>query len=169
MMELRELADREKIRQLLAEYTWCGDFGDVEGFASKFTVDGVLDIKGRETLSGRDAVLDAARNFFWLSPEILARRRAAAPFRHHVSSVRIQVDDPCNAQAWAYFVVLGAHGPDHWGRYTDTLTREDGCWRFALRRVSIDGASPGSTHEPSHAGAPSSERHAGTIPEGDIK
>jgi len=147
-MEQRELVARELIRQLIAEYTWCGDFGNTEGFASGFTHDGILDIKGRETLRGRAAVLDAVRNAFWLPPDMLAKRRAAGPFRHHVSNLRIAIDDERNARAWAYFFVLGARGPNHWGRYTDTLRLEEGQWRFALRRVSIDGASAESTHQP---------------------
>ena len=166
-MELRELADREEIRHLISEYNWCGDFGDAEGFAATFAADGVLDVKGREPLRGHPMLLDAVRNFFWLAPDLLARRRADGPFRHHVSSVRVQIDDANHAHARAYFLVLGAHGPDHWGRYTDTLTREDGHWRFALRRVSTDGASVGSTHQPSHSGAPRSTQHAGDIPSGD--
>jgi len=148
-MELQELIARESIRHVIAEYTWHGDFNDPAGFAGHFTHDGVLDIKGREILRGCAAVLDAASNAFWLPAEVIAKRRAAGPFRHHVSSVRIEVDDERHARAWAYFVVLGAHGPDHWGRYTDTLELDEGRWRFTLRRVSIDGASAASTHQAS--------------------
>ena len=43
------------------------------------------------------------------------------------------------ARSRCYFQVLMADGLDHWGRYVDELVRVDGEWRFARRRVSVDG------------------------------
>lgn len=146
-MEHWELVARERIRQMLADYNWCGDFGDADGFADQFATDSVLDVKGRETLFGQQQIRDAAKNAFWLPADVIARRRAGGPFHHHVSSVRISIDDPDTARVWAYFLVLGKQGPDHWGRYTDRVRRDGERWLLVHRRVSIDGASTDSTHQ----------------------
>ncbi len=53
---------------------------------------------------------------------------------------------PTEATASSYFLVLTAIGVDHWGRYRDQLAVDpaDGAWRFAERRVRVDGSSAGS-------------------------
>jgi hypothetical protein len=138
-----ELAAREGIRDTLSRYTWCGEFMDSAGFADCFTTDAVLEIKGGPTYRGRDGAASMIAG-------VRDRARAAAPvttgspavMRHHVSSIRIELDGADSARAFSYFAVfVPPHGLDHWGRYADELAREsDGKWRFKRRRVSVDGA-----------------------------
>ena len=42
-------------------------------------------------------------------------------------------------QAILNFLVVGEHGPDHWGRYRDRYAQRDGRWLFARRQVRVDG------------------------------
>ena len=44
----------------------------------------------------------------------------------------------------SYYQVLTAIGLDHWGRYIDEYRTVDGTWRFARRRVTVDGRNPES-------------------------
>jgi len=130
------------VRNTLARYSWCGDFGDVEGFVACFTPDAVLRIKDGEVFEGHDGVRRLASGGG--SSASQGDRASGGPLHHHVSSVRIEADSPSLARAWCYFVTLGRRGPDHWGRYADELVPSDERWLFRSRRVSIDGSAPTS-------------------------
>ena len=137
---------RAEIRSTIARYTWCGDFGDVEGFVACFTEDAVLTVKDGPVFEGHEALRRLASGAaLEVPPE---RRAASGPLHHHVSSVRIEVESKDRGRAWAYFLVLGRHGLDHWGRYADELVPVAGRWLLHRRRVSVDGAAPGSVHHP---------------------
>jgi hypothetical protein len=62
--------------------------------------------------------------------------------RHHVANLHIEVSGPLSASGAAYFFVVTERGPDHWGRYRDRYVCRDGDWRFAHRRVRLDGRAP---------------------------
>jgi hypothetical protein len=145
-MELWELAAREAIRDTIARYTWCSELMDVGGFADCFTADAVLEIKGGETYQGRDgvvAMLSGVRKR--MRGAVGTEGAAPAVMRHHVSSIRIELVSRDRAHAFSYFAVfMPPHGHDHWGRYRDELVRDGERWRFARRRVSVDGAVPAS-------------------------
>lgn len=134
-----QLTDHDAIRLTLARYNWCGDNGDLEGFAATFAEDGVLDIKDRGKFSGSANILEAARNRFGAAPEQVTRLLAAGRSSHHLSTIRIELVDANRAHCWAYFSVHCSRGPDHWGRYTDQLARIGDQWLFSYRRVSVDG------------------------------
>jgi len=53
---VRELADREAIRDLACEYAHCVWQGDVEGAVSLFAEDGVMDTGDRPPIRGRQAL-----------------------------------------------------------------------------------------------------------------
>ena len=48
------LLDRARIRELTARYNRCFDDGDPEGFAATFTEDGVMEVAGGPSTSGRE-------------------------------------------------------------------------------------------------------------------
>ena len=79
------------------------------------------------------------RAFLGATKSRLAGVSAGALVRHHVSNLRIAVAGPTDATGAAYFFVITQHGPDHWGRYRDRYVCVDGNWRFAHRRVRLDG------------------------------
>jgi hypothetical protein len=130
------------VRNTLARYTWCGDFGEVEDFVACFTGDAILSIKGGNVFEGPEGLRRLARGEGSSRPP--RERAAMGPLRHHVSSVRIEIESAVHARAWSYFINLGPRGLDHWGRYADELIPVDGLWLLRRRRVSIDGASPDS-------------------------
>jgi len=134
------------IRNTLARYTWCGDFGDVEGFVDCFTEDAVLEIKGGAVFKGHEGMRRLGSGEGSTAPA--EARSTRGPLRHHVSSIRIEVESPELARAWSYFLTLGRHGLDHWGRYADELAAEGDRWLFRRRRVSIDGSTPASAMFP---------------------
>jgi len=112
-----ELSARERIRHTIAAYTIAGDSLRHEELAAQFTEDGVLEVDGRETAQGRDAIA-----------AMLARHAGAgAPdgpgesffIRHFVANVLIEDLTPTSARGLAYFAVFTPAGPDHWGRYRD--------------------------------------------------
>lgn len=147
-MESWEHDAHHAVRDTLTRYTWCGDFDDEAGFLANFVPDGVLEIKGDRVLEGHAGIRqlfdrgDAGSGGGAGSP--------GGPLRHHVSSIRIEIESPARARAWSYFTNLGPHGLDHWGRYADVLVPAEsgGRWLFQHRRVSIDGASVDSVGFP---------------------
>lgn len=142
-MDQWELEAREAVRDLVARYTRAGDRGRSAELAALFADDGVLDVGdhggrwiGRNEIS---AQLDAVAN------RVATAGTSPGPVRHHVSSLVVDVNGPTEAEASSYFLVLTAIGVDHWGRYRDrfVVDGEDG-WRFAERRVRVDGHTPGT-------------------------
>jgi len=69
-------------------------------------------------------------------------KKAGHPYRHHLSSIKINTNGSENATATSYFLVMGNTFADHWGIYHDTLIRIDGQWLFKIRQVTIEGADP---------------------------
>ena len=139
-MTVDELSAREAIRDLIARYNHAGDRGRLDELARCFAEDGAMDLEGVPLLVGRAAI------HAHLSGVVrgLAARTQRATLRHHVASVRILLQDRERAEAWSYFSVFTENGLDHWGRYADRLVRRGDDWLFALRKVRVDGAAPGS-------------------------
>ena len=134
-MDSWELAAREAIRELAARYAHCADGGRFDELVALFAGDGVLAIAGREPLPGRDAILGFLRD----TAASLAGSGAPKRLFHHVASHSITVHDRATASGAAYFLVVTAAGPDHWGRYGDRYIARDGVWLFAERRVRVEG------------------------------
>lgn len=135
-VETWELIAREQIRDLVAAYAHCADSGRFDEMVALFADDGVLETPDGQEHRGRDVI----RAFLTGTKAQLAATAAGAPLiRHHVSNLRIVVSGPDAATGAAYFFVITERGPDHWGRYRDRYVCVDGRWRFAHRRVRLDG------------------------------
>ena len=139
-MDVWELVAREEIRELVARYAHCADSGRFEELVALFAEDGLLQIDDREPLRGRDAILA----FLASTRSGVRESSAVRSIRHHVSSLRIDVSAAAAATGASYFLVVGEHGPDHWGRYRDRYAHRDGRWLFARRQVRVDGRAPSS-------------------------
>jgi hypothetical protein len=139
-MQPWELAAREAIRDLVASYTHFGDTGRLDELCALFAVDGVLELDEGRLCTGRDAL----RAFLGGTSADLHTHSTRPMLRHHVSSLRVTVDDAVHAHGASYFFAITERGPDHWGRYRDRYVCLDGAWRFAHRRVRVDGWAPGS-------------------------
>jgi uncharacterized protein (TIGR02246 family) len=139
-MTVEELCAREAIRDLIARYNHAGDRGRLDELVRCFADDGAMDLERTPPLVGRAAIHAHLT-------EVASRLAAStqrATLRHHVASVRILVQDTARAEAFSYFSVFTEIGLDHWGRYADRLVRRGDEWLFALRKVRVDGAAPGS-------------------------
>ncbi len=55
-MQMWELVARERIRDTLALYNWSGDAGRIEDLAQSFCADGILEVRGTATATGRSAI-----------------------------------------------------------------------------------------------------------------
>jgi hypothetical protein len=138
MRDLWELDARERVRDTIAAYHEGGDRYRLAELAACFTEDGVLEIRGRERAEGRDAIVELLSGPWEVPPP------DGFYVRHHVSSVRIESVTPEEARSTAYFFVLTPVGPDHWGRYRDTLVPVGERWLFRHRFVAVDGYAPDS-------------------------
>ncbi len=136
-MDAAEAIAREEIRDVISRYNHAGDRGDLDGLLACFAADGVLDLVDTGELVGRDAI----RRHLEGVVHRLAGRTTRALLRHHVSSVRIELDGADAARAASYFLVFTEAGLDHWGRYGDVFARSGGAWRIARRKVRVDGAT----------------------------
>ena len=134
-METWELIAREQIREIVAGYAHCADSGRFDELVGFFAADGILETPDGQAHRGREVI----RAFLGATKSRLAGVSAGALVRHHVSNLRIAVAGPTDATGAAYFFVITQHGPDHWGRYRDRYVCVDGNWRFAHRRVRLDG------------------------------
>ena len=138
-MELWELSAREEIRETLARYHHAGDSGRFDDMAALFAVDGVLEIKGEQTVTGRAAIVEFLTG---VNRDVVALSDVPM-LRHYSTNVTITIASPTEAAAASAFLVLAETGLDHWGRYRDRLVPADGGWRFAHRLVRTDGYAPG--------------------------
>lgn len=134
-METWELIAREQIRELVAGYAHCADSGRFDELVALFASDGILETPDGAQHSGPVAI----GAFLGATKSRLASATEQALIRHHVSNLRIAVTGPHEASGAAYFFVVTERGPDHWGRYRDRYVCRDGHWRFAHRRVRLDG------------------------------
>jgi len=140
-----ELAARESIRDLVARYNMNGDGGRIAELVALFTVDGELVVEGGATCCGH-AELGAFLGGVAFGGEALPPLRA---LRHHVTTQQIDILDDGHATGRVYFSVFTDRGLDHWGVYRDDYRLTDAGWRFARRRVSVDGFTPGGWGEAS--------------------
>jgi hypothetical protein len=140
-MDLAELIARENVRDLVARYNANADTGRFDQAVELFAPEAVLEI-GDARHEGREGI----RALFVGTRDVVAGRGGDRPtyVRHHTATLQIDVTSASTAQSRCYYVVLLAHGLDHWGRYIDELAEIDGRWQFTHRRVTIDGWAEGS-------------------------
>lgn len=127
MTDIAEIAARLAIQDLVARYAAAWDERDGEAFVATFAPDGVLEApvwraEGRAEIA---AMVDKAKGRTFGS-------------RHHVTNHRIRLLSEDRAEGDLYFFVVSQNGPDHCGRYKDTLRRQDGVWLFERRQVTVD-------------------------------
>jgi uncharacterized protein (TIGR02246 family) len=126
------IEDQLAIQTLASRYNFAIDTGDAETFAAAFVENGVLDAAGQIT-EGRPALADFAKNF----PSSMR-----AP-RHVITNLVIDGDGNF-ATLKAYLTISIMSGEPAQptvlasGGYDDTLSKEDGTWRFVRRTFTID-------------------------------
>lgn len=138
-MEQWELVARESIRDLVARYNANGDTGRFDQLPALFAEDAVMDT-GSGLRRGHAEIL----SIFTEARDRATTNNDSTPMylRHLTGTHQIDVVDEDHARGRCYYFVLTAIGLDHWGRYIDEYARVDGVWKFAHRRVTVDGNSP---------------------------
>ena len=126
------LLDRARIIELTARYNRCFDDGDVEGFAGTFTDDGVMEVTGSFSASGREALADMCRHTPWGTMHVTTSNTVELHGDHAIQNVTLLVvSRPVSKGDVPKLVGTG--------RYLDELTRTDDGWRFQKRSATLDG------------------------------
>jgi hypothetical protein len=127
---MSELAEKDAIREVMAEYCFCLDnnrFGDM---AALFTDDGTWDTAfGKGTgHAGIEALVRRLRTSDTPLPRAI----------HHVTNVVIKVDG-ATATGFSNWVTVqnSPQGPKigSAGSYTDEMVKRDGKWLFRYRKI----------------------------------
>jgi len=147
-MTIDDLLAREAIRDLVARYNSYGDTGKFDLLWPLFTDDAVMDVgptRGQRRI--HTGIEDVKQIFLGAQDRVHDQdeRAATTYIRHFTATHQIDLVDAEHATGRCYFVVIIGNavepgGVDHWGRYVDEYARVDGTWKFASRRVYVDGA-----------------------------
>lgn len=140
-MEALRVGAREAIRDLVARYNAYGDTGRFDALLELFEAGAWIEIPGPRRYEGHEAL----RELFTGAVRTSAADEPPQRIAHHVSTLVIDFDEreALTATGACYYAVFGEKGLDHWGRYQDTYGYDGHAWRFASRRVSVDGRVPG--------------------------
>jgi uncharacterized protein (TIGR02246 family) len=129
-------ADQHEIRALISEYSIHEDCGNAEAWAQLFTSDGSFYGSGKPSVHGRDNLLASAHRRWAERPEVHGRV-------HWVSNIIITAD-PLGARASSYQMTTkeidGVNRITAVSGKEDILRKENGKWRFHVRRVVPIGA-----------------------------
>jgi len=141
-MDAHESVARESIRDLVARYNSCGDSGRIDEVMRLFTPEATMDIDG-EHHDGREAI----RAMFDAVLRATSGAAAGAPraryIRHFTATHQIDLATDGEGTGRCYYQTLTERGLDHWGRYVDRYRLTSDGWRFAHRKVTVDGMVEG--------------------------
>ena len=124
---VRELADKEAIKELASMYAHCVWQDDIETMIELFSDDGVMDPEIRPPIKGRAALLESFKDML-----------EAGDFQPFVHNHVIKLDGD-RASGVAYVDLrYTAEGKSMIGSgfYTDEYVRIEGNWKFKSRRLT---------------------------------
>jgi ketosteroid isomerase-like protein len=130
------VADRIAIQDLVAEYAWALDTGDVDTLVSCFTPDAILVeevFEDPDRWEGQKNIRRFAEHYFSV-PNFPGRQ-------HHVSQLLVKGDArKCSARSFAF--VTECHGEPPYtlrfaGYYEDELQKVHGQWLFKKRTIRL--------------------------------
>lgn len=128
------LEEKEAIRELMSEYCFHVDNGEFDKFADLFTVDGIFETGMPGRLQGRRAIRDFVAAHVPRAGEGPARKHCTV---NHV--IRVNGEE---ARADSYIILLreveNGIVASLAGRYEDLLVKEQGDWRFKVRKIHMD-------------------------------
>src|SRR6478735_4628543 len=132
--------DRAEIEDLMARYLFAIDYADWDAYVATFAEDGELEFASGKSV-GREAIRTAVTNFAKGIGRFYHTADGKPAILRHVilqSSIRVEGN-----RAWArsQWLEMANHGPGDepkigtYGEYEDELTKTEGHWLFAKRRV----------------------------------
>ncbi|MFC8097696.1 nuclear transport factor 2 family protein [Streptomyces sp. NPDC057363] len=122
-LDAHEVADMVEIQDLLARYTRLVDIGDTAGWLELFTDDCSYVVHGR-TYEGKAGV----KEMITLAAPNGVHLGAAPVIRLHGASA---------SASQSFFAILADRKTTRIGWYEDDLSKKDGRWRIASRRVTF--------------------------------
>ena len=134
-MEIWQVIARESIRDLVARYNANGDTGRFAQVRELFSPEATMDIGDGKVYRGLDDVM----TIFTGTKEATGAASALTHVRHSTTTHQIDLIDEFHASGRLYFFVVTDIGLDHWGRYVDSYVSLNGQWKFASRKVTVDG------------------------------
>jgi len=141
-VELRQLADRAAIEEVMQKYIWSVDSLDADGYVSVFTEDAVIE-QPNSIEKGRDAIRKVVTG---LQERQAANRAAGKPpgnLYHVISNERISFQSPTEATYQSYWQTMrkgddGRYVAGGFGRSEDHLVRQpDGKWLIKYRKLVV--------------------------------
>lgn len=136
----RDVVAREEIRAVLIEYVHCVDSGRLDRALELFATDAVMEPGDDPICRGRAEIRTC---FEQVGHSLGLHLPGPLRVRHHVSSINIDLVSATEARTTAYFLTVTARGPEHAGRYRDTLRHDGQTWHITHRRLNLEGAMPG--------------------------
>ena len=134
-MEIWQVIARESIRDLVARYNANGDTGRFAQVRELFSPEATMDIGDDRVYSGIEEVM----TIFTGTKDATGSANGLTHVRHSTTTHQIDFVDDTHATGRLYFFVVTDIGLDHWGRYVDSYVSLDGHWKFASRKVTVDG------------------------------
>jgi len=131
--ELRELADREAIRELAVRYAHCVWTKDIAALAALFSEDGEMDTGNGPPLRGPAAIRDAYGHAF-----------AADEYYPFIHNQVIEVDgDEARGRCYLDLRAVANGTPMMgFGMYDDRYVRTADGWRFRSRTLTLQEFHP---------------------------
>jgi hypothetical protein len=118
----------------------------LDELAESFCEDGELEVRGREPVRGRAAIVEFLGGVGDAPPAISGVKRIV---RHNLANIRFTEMSMEQAQVVCYFTVFTEIGLDHYGRYRDLFVPVGDEWLIRHRFVSADWIAPDSVMAPS--------------------
>jgi hypothetical protein len=143
-MELWELDAREQIRDVVARYNSNADTARFAQVVELFAPDAVMDLGDGDIRTGHEEIMTVFSGARDRAATTAGPDAPAVYLRHMTATLQIDLVDETNAIGRSYYAVMTSVGLDHWGRYFDTYRVVGGRWRFASRKVTLDGRNPDS-------------------------
>lgn len=132
-MDNDEVRTRVGVADLMASYQFLGDNGRLAELSQLFLPDAVFTTNSEQFIGPADIL-----EFFGRTGVAFAGS-GILPARHHLSSIHVQPRPDGSASTYACFGLVGSRGLDHWGTYRDEVVATPDGWRFARRKVKIEG------------------------------
>jgi uncharacterized protein (TIGR02246 family) len=123
------LEDTTAILQLYSRYNTAIDTGDGKGFGNCFTAEGIFE-PGNGRVEGQEAIAEFGNQTHESMPLM----------RHNATNIVVEGDG--STATGSAFLIGYLAGSEYkvivTGRYSDSLTKTDGGWRFTERLFAMD-------------------------------
>ncbi|HEY4210993.1 MAG TPA: nuclear transport factor 2 family protein [Steroidobacteraceae bacterium] len=139
--ELRQLADRAAIQEVMQKYIWSVDALDADGYVSVFTEDAEIDSNG-DVHKGRAEIRKVVTGLLALQAQRREKGEPLGNLYHVVSNERISFFSANEALYQSYWQTLRkSEGTRYvaggFGRSEDRLVKRDGQWLIKSRKLVV--------------------------------